>query len=278
MKTLLLPLALVLISTAVVPVAAQPVSPEDVAAGRRFIPTKTYSLEEDRAILKAFEGLRVADVGDGLDIVGLMGNMLFDPAIRPLWKDTETYKHRIVGIAVTARFVASNEPYPGKLPYEEFRAREGRFYGEKSAEHFLPILREGSVVVIDEARVDVGSIGSANILQWVEKGAVGVVTGGTARDTDEIAAQKVPLYFRGPGRGIRPWRNELESVNLPVEVGGVQVRPGDVIVADGDGVVCVPREVAAEVAEYAHAILRGDKEARRGLYQKLGLPEDASVR
>lgn len=278
MKTLLLPLALVLISTAVVPVAAQPVSPEDVATGRRFIPTKTYSLEEDRAILKAFEGLRVADVGDGLDIVGLMGNMLFDPAIRPLWKDTETYKHRIVGIAVTARFVASNEPYPGKLPYEEFRAREGRFYGEKSAERFLPILREGSVVVIDEARVDVGSIGSANILQWVEKGAVGVVTGGTARDTDEIAAQKVPLYFRGPGRGIRPWRNELESVNLPVEVGGVQVRPGDVIVADGDGVVCVPREVAAEVAEYAHAILRGDKEARRGLYQKLGLPEDASVR
>jgi regulator of RNase E activity RraA len=145
-------------------------------------------------------------------------------------------------------------------------------------EHFLPVLREGSVVVIDEAARDVGSIGSANILQWVEKGAVGVVTGGTARDTDEIVTQKVPLYFRGPGRGIRPWRNELESVNLPVEVGGVQVRPGDVIVADGDGVVCVPREVAAEVAVYAHAILRGDKEVRRDLYQKLGLPEDPSIK
>jgi regulator of RNase E activity RraA len=250
----------------------------ELAAGQRFIPTKTYTLEEDREILKAFEGLRVTDVSDGLDIVGLMGNMLLDPAIHPLWKDTNTFKHRIVGIAVTTRYMASNEPLPGKLPYDEFRAKEGQFYNEKSGERFLPLLREGSVVVIDEARVDVGSIGSANILQWIQKGAVGVVTGGTARDTDEVITQKIPLYFRGPGRGIRPWRNELESVNLPIEVGGVQVRPGDVIVADGDGVVCVPREVAAEVAVYAHAILRGDKEVRRDLYQKLGLPEDPSVK
>ncbi len=257
---------------------AQDVPLTDLPTGQRFIPTKTYSLEEDRALLKAFAGLRVVDVSDGLDIVGLMGTMLFDPAIRPLWKDTDQFKHRIVGIAVTARFIASNEPLPGRLPYDEFRAKEGQFYWQKSMEHFLPVLREGSVVVIDEAARDVGSIGSANILQWVEKGAVGVVTGGTARDTDEVVTQKVPLYFRGPGRGIRPWRNELESVNLPVEVGGVQVRPGDVIVADGDGVVCVPREVATEVAVYAHAILRGDKEVRRDLYKKIGLPEDPSIK
>ncbi len=265
---------------ALLPVAlrAQDVPLTELPTGQRFIPTKTYSLEEDRALLKAFAGLRVVDVSDGLDIVGLMGTMLLDPAIRPLWKDTEQFKHRIVGIAVTARFIASNEPLPGRLPYDEFRAKEGQFYWQKSMEHFLPVLREGSVVVIDEAARDVGSIGSANILQWVEKGAVGVVTGGTARDTDEVVTQKVPLYFRGPGRGIRPWRNELESVNLPVEVGGVQVRPGDVIVADGDGVVCVPREVAAEVAVYAHAILRGDKEVRRDLYKKIGLPEDPSIK
>ncbi len=265
---------------ALLPVAlrAQDVPLTELPTGQRFIPTKTYSLEEDRALLKAFAGLRVVDVSDGLDIVGLMGTMLFDPAIRPLWKDTDQFKHRIVGIAVTARFIASNEPLPGRLPYDEFRAKEGQFYWQKSMEHFLPVLREGSVVVIDEAARDVGSIGSANILQWVEKGAVGVVTGGTARDTDEVVTQKVPLYFRGPGRGIRPWRNELESVNLPVEVGGVQVRPGDVIVADGDGVVCVPREVATEVAVYAHAILRGDKEVRRDLYKKIGLPEDPSIK
>ena len=55
------------------------------------------------------------------------------------------------------------------------------------------------------------------------------------------------------------------------------VRPGDVIVADGDGVVVVPREPAAAVARVAHEILKTDQEARRKLYQKLGLPPDRTL-
>ncbi len=109
-------------------------------------------------------------------------------------------------------------------------------------------------------------------------GAVGVVTDATARDTDEIAAQKVPLYFREPGRGIRPGRNEVESVNRPVVVGGVLIYPGDVVVADGDGVIVVPRAQALDVAEFAHRILDADKEGRRSLYEKAGREEDASLR
>jgi 4-hydroxy-4-methyl-2-oxoglutarate aldolase len=133
--------------------------------------------------------------------------------------------------------------------------------------------------VIDDAlEVDVGSIGSNNILLWKSRGMVGVVTNATARDTDEIATQRVPLYFRHPGRGIRPGRNEIESVNRPVVVGGVLVMPGDVIVADGDGVIVVPRAQAEPVARYAHQILEGDKEGRRKLYEKLGLPMDPSVK
>src|SRR5690606_34409780 len=97
-------------------------------------------------------------------------------------------------------------------------------------------------------------IGSYNILAWHRRGAVGVVTDGTARDTDEIIAEGVPLYFRGAARGIRPGRNEIESVNRPVVIGGVLVMPGDVVIADGDGVLVVPRGVAREVAEYAHGI------------------------
>ncbi len=50
------------------------------------------------------------------------------------------------------------------------------------------------------------------------------------------------------------------------------------IVADGDGVIVVPREKAKEVAEYAKSIMEGDKEGRRDLYKKLGLPEDDSVK
>ena len=86
---------------------------------------------------------------------------------------------------------------------------------------------------------DTGTIGSNNIMLWKTRGAVGVVTSGGARDTDEIIKEKVPLYFKGVGRGIRPGRNEVESVNRPVTVGGVLVRAGDVMIADGDGVVVV---------------------------------------
>jgi regulator of RNase E activity RraA len=65
----------------------------------------------------------------------------------------------------------------------------------------------------------------------------------------------VPAYFKRLARGIRPGRNELESVNRPVTCGGVLVRPGDVVVADGDGVVVVPRERASEVAQAARQFL-----------------------
>jgi regulator of RNase E activity RraA len=50
-----------------------------------------------------------------------------------------------------------------------------------------------------------------------------------------------------------------------------------VIVADGDGVVVVPREPAAAVARVAHEILKSDQEARRKLYEKLGLPPDRTL-
>jgi len=134
------------------------------------------------------------------------------------------------------------------------------------------------VIVIDDVEEkDIGSIGSNNILVWKDHGAVGVVTDASARDTDEVGLEEVPLYLRKKGRGIRPGRNELESVNRPVSIGGVLVCPGDVVVADGDGVVVVPRKVAAEVAGYAREVLAGDKAARRRLYEKMGIPLDKTV-
>lgn len=279
-RFILVSLVVSLASVPGVVVAQETATAAEYRAGKSFIATKVYSLEDDQSVLKAFEGLRVADVTDGMDFVGLKNVGLMDPEIHPLWKDAKDYTHRFIGIAVTVRYVPTQRaPAPAGLSYEAFRAWEGKWYNELSHEPFMEIIRPGTAVIIDEAPdADVGSIGSNNIMAWKLKGAVGVVTDATARDTDEVITEGVPLYLRRVGRGIRPGRNEVESVNRPVVVGGVLVNPGDVIVADGDGVVVVPREHALKVAEFAHKIIAGDKEGRRHLYKALGLPDDASVK
>jgi regulator of RNase E activity RraA len=252
---------------------------EKLRAGATLMPTQVYSFADDRTVLKAFEGLRVADVSDGMDFVGLHDIGLVDPGIHPLWKDTVNYSHRIIGIAITVRYVPTQQPPAGKRSEADFDKWVGDFYSQRTPEPFAPLLREGSVVVIEEApETDVGSIGSNNIMSWKLRGAVGVITSNTSRDTDEIIAQNMPLYLRQVGRGIRPGRNEVESVNRPIVLGGVLVMPGDVVVADGDGVIVVPRSVALEVARYAHKVIDGDKNARRDLYKKLGMPEDKSTK
>jgi regulator of RNase E activity RraA len=252
---------------------------EELRAGKNFIPTKVYSAEDDQHILKLFKGLRVADVSDGMDKVGLTNIGLMLPEIHATWKDTTHFKHRFIGIAVTARYVPTNKPPAPAMETEAFNKWVGQWYSEISPEPFVPLIRKGTALVIDDApESDVGSIGSNNIMGWYLKGCVGVVTNATARDTDEVAAEKVPLYFRKVGRGIRPGRNEIESVNRPIVCGGVLVEPGDIIVADGDGVIAVPRAKAKQVAEYAQATIQSDKAGRRQLYKKLGLPPDDSIK
>lgn len=252
---------------------------EGLRAGRNFIATKVYSEEEDARILQLFEGLRVADVCDALDQVGLRNVGVMSKTIQPAWKDPVELRHRFVGIAVTARYVPHNLPLPGAQSPEEFDRWMGDWYKNLSPEPFVPLIRPGTVLVIDDVEsADVGSIGSNNIMSWKKRGCVAVVTDATARDLDEIALQKIPLYFRGPGRGVRPGRNLIESVNRPVEVGGVLVRPGDIVLGDGDGVIVVPREFAEAVAHYARKTLEQDKQGRRNLYKDLNLPEDVSVK
>jgi len=234
----------------------------------------------DEEILELYGDLRVADVSDGMDMAGLADVGLMDPEIEALWKDIDKFSHRFCGIAVTARYVPTKKKVPNNMTPEQFRKWEGNWYNEISPEPFVEHLKKGSVIVIDNAGDgDTGSTGSANILIWKEKGAVGLVSAGGVRDTDEIIKQGNPVYMdlSKRGRGIRPGRNEIESVQKPVVVGGVLINPGDVVVADGDGVIVVPRDQAAFVAEMAHIIMKKDKAARKGLFDKLGIEKDFTV-
>lgn len=250
----------------------------ELEAGVNFIKTKTYSDEENARILKLYQNLRVADISDGMDMVGLPSTGLVDPAIHPAWVDLDSLFHVFRGIAITARYVPTQRP-DRPAPGEDFERWESNFYGTYSSEAFTKIIKSGHAIVIDDVEEkDIGSIGSNNILNWHKRGAVGVVTDAGARDTDEIALERVPLYLRKKGRGIRPGRNELESVNRPVVIGGVLVCPGDVVVADGDGVIVVPRAAAEQVAIYAREILKKDKAGRKKLYENLGLPLDRTVK
>src|SRR5436309_2171781 len=139
----------------------------DLRSGRSFLTTPVFSEDEDRKLLVLFEGLRVADTTDGMDAVGLQNVGLMDPAIRPLWKDAKTFRHRFIGIAVTARYVPTNRPPAGKRPTTAYDAWAGEWYDKLSSEPFEAVLRKGSALVIDDAeRADVGSIGSFNILSW----------------------------------------------------------------------------------------------------------------
>jgi regulator of RNase E activity RraA len=245
-------------------VAQQPAETSIHRDVRLFIPYKAYSADDNARVLSEYKYLRVADVSDGMDVVGLQDVGLVDPAIHALWKDTDRFTHRIVGIAVTARYVPTNRREP-KMDDKTI----GTWYSTLTSEAFMDVLTPGSILVIDamedgESR----SIGSTNIRNWQGRGMVGLVTSGGLADSDEIIHHRVPAYFRRLARGIRPGRNELESVNRPVTIGGVLVRPGDVVMADGDGVIVVPRERAGEVAAAALPFL--DNVARERYIRETG--------
>ncbi len=258
-------LPLIVIMTLAAPAAAQQPAERTIPDKvKLFIPYKDYSQAENQRILGMYKYLRVADVSDGMDVVGLANVGIVDQEIRALWKDTDTFTHRIVGIAVTARYVPTNKREP-KMDDQTI----GRWYSTLTSEAFMDVLSPGSILVIDamedgESR----SIGSSNIQSWRKRGMVGLVTSGGLADTDEIINQKTPVYFRRLARGIRPGRNELESVNRPVTIGGVLVRPGDVVIADGDGVIAVPRERAEDVANAALPFL--DNIARERYIKETG--------
>ena len=261
--------------------AQNPAAPQGV----RILQNKSFD-DSDRArseILKLYKDLRVTDVCDGLDLVGLQDVGLLDNTIRPLWRDVEKFTHRFTGFAITVRHVPSDV----RSGRNSFGSLEGflKFKDEqysRAPDTWTEAARPGDAAVIDANGVfEVGFIGSNNSLGYAEKGIAGVVTNGWARDTDEIIKTRaIPVYCRSAfsGRGVRPGRLIAESFNFPINCGGVLVYPGDVVVGDGDGVIVVPRELALQVGKLAREINLEDEAGRGERFKRLGLPPDETVK
>lgn len=108
---------------------------------------------------------------------------------------------------------------------------------------------EGAVFVID-SRGDASAASAGGILvtRLQQRGVAGVVTDGGFRDTPEIAALKMPAYHSRPSAPTNLISHHAVAINDPIACGGVSVFPGDVIVGDDEGVVCIPAHLVEQIA------------------------------
>jgi 4-hydroxy-4-methyl-2-oxoglutarate aldolase len=259
--------------------ASVPAGQESVPFSQHMLKVTEYSQQENEAIVAKFRGLRVTDVVDALDEIGLQDVTVMDQDIKPLWRDEQKFTHRIYGVAVTVRLVPAQERAPIFEKREDFRKWQSEWSRKYPRAKQAQFLKPDTVLVMDAPRArDVGQCGSENAYNWLLSGMRGIVTEGGCRDTDEVILERIPVYERAATRGTYMGRMVAESWNAPVNVGGVLVMPNDIIVADGNGVVVVPRAKAELVAERAHSIQETDKAARRKHYERAKRPADFTIK
>ncbi len=254
----------------------------------QYLKAPTYTAEQDSQILKLYEGLRVADVIDGLDAVGLPEVTMMDKRIRPLWRDEQNIKHRIYGIALTIRLVPAQDTWKQHASHADQRKWETQVWGPPAelrtegtgrAPNYMGLIRPGTILVVEGDAKDNGFCGSNNAMTMFGRGMRGLVGNAVCRDTDELTLARIPVYqdpMEAP-RGINQGRMWVESYNQPIVVGGVLVLPGDIIVADNDGVAVVPRAKAEDVAQVARWIYEDDEVSRGRIYDMIGKPRDWTV-
>jgi 4-hydroxy-4-methyl-2-oxoglutarate aldolase len=223
------------------------------------------------ALLALYDGLRVADVRDGMDWMMRHHQGSMSPDMRPL------FRTRAMGIAKTVRYVPYTEPVPEMSP-EEYTGWVSWYYREVCPYPWIDAIEDGDFCVIDQSGVDAGLMGSNNSLVGFGKGARGYVTNGGVRDTDELIIQRVPFWSRFISQSMVQGRLQFDACDIPVVVNGVFVYPGDIVVADGDGVIVVPQDIGFDVARYARQELDNDKMGRRRIYEALGMELDHTVK
>ncbi|MGV3683891.1 MAG: ribonuclease activity regulator RraA [Acidovorax sp.] len=165
---------------------------------------------------------------------------VFLQEVRPLNPATA----RMVGLAFTLRYIPAREDLDGLDAFDD------PAHPQRVAVETCPA---GHVLVMD-SRGDATAASSGNILvtRLMRRGVAGVVTDGGFRDSPEIAAMPFPAFHQRPSAPTNLIRHHAIDINLPIACGGVSVYPGDVLVGDAEGVVCIPRHIADDVAREAY--------------------------
>jgi regulator of RNase E activity RraA len=119
----------------------------------------------------------------------------------------------------------------------------------------INVATQGDVIVIDNGgRIDTSCWGGILANGAKMKGISGVVIDGACRDVDDCVEVDFPVYARGSVVATARGRIMEEATNVLIQFCGVQVRPGDIVLADKSGVVVVPQEHFLEVLEKAESL------------------------
>ncbi len=196
--------------------------------------------------------LATSTLANALDDAGLHHNVI--AAIKAVSPGM-----RFAGPAVTVREVAGAY---GTFTSDDFKVGA-----------ILDASGPGDVIVVDLGGAACSTWGGMASLAAKVKGVAGLLVDGGVRDLEEMIAFDFPVFARHlvptTGRG----RLKVEAIGVPIEVDGVAVAPGDIIVADGTGAVCLPQTSAEEIVSRAEALQRDDEAAVAEIQRGLGFSE-----
>lgn len=177
---------------------------------------------------------------------------------------------RMVGPAVTVRHGAA-------------RKTSGYFIATKTSPKLaamdaVTLSKPGDVMVIDGSACPAASnIGGIMATAVAAKGFAGVVVDGCVRDTDNMRAMKLAVWARGATPRTGKHRFELLEFNGVVVIAGVQIRPGDLMLGDSDGVIVVPLALAAEVLARAEEVAAKEKTLISAISSGASASETAAI-
>lgn len=148
---------------------------------------------------------------------------------------------RVVGPAYTLRNIPAREDLDHLKVFEDNNHPQRKAFEDMPAGHVMVIDSRG------DARA--ASAGSLLLTRLLRRGCAGIVTDGGFRDTPEIEKLALPAYHVRPTAPTNLILHHAVDVQTPIACGSVAVYPGDIIVGDGEGVVCIPAHLADSVAE-----------------------------